>query len=912
MKKYIVKYKKVFLLTIAILLLFYIQTIAYSAINGTITIKGDAYARVEADVRITDFYINDTTNSAISMYENYTKNTINSFIKLTNNSSITYNIEIINYGNIDTGIYSIDGIPEGIYYSIENYELKEKMCNDLQQCNGYAVMNYKLKIYTNENSYEGTINLHFDFREFHKISYVGFDGTYITDVIDGDSISVSFNNENIDLAIVNSQSTVFSKYENKKLMLNNIIDDIEVVAIYNSKKEFTYTGTEQIYIAPYTGIYKLETWGAQGGNAGESIGGYGGYANGYVHLNAGEKLYINVGGLGGSSNTYNECTSGGYNGGGTTCSIHDAYFASGGGATHIATKSGLLSSLSESKQDVLIVSGGGGGAGYYNGIETEQIAINNGGSGGGVTGNNGTGLGFGHGASQNSIGKTHVGSVASYAAFGQGANGNVNGSSGGGAGYFGGGAGYAYGSSAGGGSSSISNQKIIKGYMTCYNCEVSTGVDTKTYTTNMVSEYPTENTPKTGNGYAKITYVNDINNDKLYISYLEYDNQNSTEKSYKINEINDLEINANIYLNNVNSKIYLKAKIKNTTEETFKYAGITNSIYSNNDIKYEIQNINIGNNIMPGEEKEIIIAFSFSNYTSNTVKNLECNLTFNFTVETYSREYDAIDEIRTLKIKYSGIYKLEVWGAQGGGVVNSKIGGAGGYSVGYIQLNKDDALNIVVGGKGKDAVNYDECQSGGYNGGGNSCSVVDAYFASGGGATHIATQNGLLSTLSNSIDSILIIAGGGGGAGLYTGTNDTYSNQRNGGGCGGGNKGANGVGSDVGVGGTQSSGGNGSIVSGSFGLGGSITVNGTAASGGGGGYYGGGTGFAYGSSAGGGSGYIGNNKLYNKYMVCYNCEANSTASIKTITNVQIIYKATADIPKEGNGYAKITLMELNN
>lgn len=76
-------------------------------------------------------------------------------------------------------------------------------------------------------------------------------------------------------------------------------------------------------------------------------------------------VYINVGEAGQASG---EGIHGGYNGGGR--SSKNMSFASlsrqgsGGGATHIFNKSGLLNILDNSKSSILIVSGGGGGSGY--------------------------------------------------------------------------------------------------------------------------------------------------------------------------------------------------------------------------------------------------------------------------------------------------------------------------------------------------------------------------------------------------------------------------------------------------------------------------------------------------------------------------------------------------------------------
>ena len=54
-------------------------------------------------------------------------------------------------------------------------------------------------------------------------------------------------------------------------------------------RNFAYTGAVQTYTAPVTGTYKLEVWGAEGSVKG-------GYSSGTKSLNAGQTIYIYVGG----------------------------------------------------------------------------------------------------------------------------------------------------------------------------------------------------------------------------------------------------------------------------------------------------------------------------------------------------------------------------------------------------------------------------------------------------------------------------------------------------------------------------------------------------------------------------------------------------------------------------------------
>lgn len=136
--------------------------------------------------------------------------------------------------------------------------------------------------------------------------------------------------------------------------------------------DFDYTGGEQTFTVPISGTYRLETWGAQGGVFFGQNASFGGYSIGNVKLNKDEIIYLNVGGKGENdairdpNNTFKcvDLNLGGYNGGGNGTkgcngSSNLVGAGGGGGATHIAMMSGLLSNLENSKDKILIVSGGG-------------------------------------------------------------------------------------------------------------------------------------------------------------------------------------------------------------------------------------------------------------------------------------------------------------------------------------------------------------------------------------------------------------------------------------------------------------------------------------------------------------------------------------------------------------------------
>lgn len=82
-----------------------------------------------------------------------------------------------------------------------------------------------------------------------------------------------------------------------------------------SYTDYAYTGGMQSMKAPINGIYRLECWGAGGGQSSASesdenrVGGAGGYSVGYIRLNAGDQIYVCVGQRGASrsdgGNRYN-------------------------------------------------------------------------------------------------------------------------------------------------------------------------------------------------------------------------------------------------------------------------------------------------------------------------------------------------------------------------------------------------------------------------------------------------------------------------------------------------------------------------------------------------------------------------------------------------------------------------------
>ena len=293
-------------------------------------------------------------------------------------------------------------------------------------------------------------------------------------------------------------------------------------ACWNNEWTFDYTGSVQTFTAPAAGYYKLEVWGAQGGDSdstNQHYGGKGGYSYGVYQTNANSNLYVVVGGAGlNGSNNDKTYYSGGYNGGGSAYQENGGA-GSGGGATHIATRTGLLSSLSSYQSSVLIVAGGGGGGG---GSDANDSDSTDGGNGGGISGSNANDTSDatgGKGGSQTTGGAHGVEGTSTddgdNGSFGLGGNtingngGNDDSGGGGGAGWYGGGCGSDGGTGGGGGSGYIGNSLLLgekRMYQYSTGCTSSTATATYTVCTSSTG-HAVANAANTGNGYAKITYL---------------------------------------------------------------------------------------------------------------------------------------------------------------------------------------------------------------------------------------------------------------------------------------------------------------------------------------------------------------------------------------------------------------------
>lgn len=304
---------------------------------------------------------------------------------------------------------------------------------------------------------------------------------------------------------------------------------------------FDYTGSVQTAtLTP--GRYKLECWGAQGGNSNQSNGTYGnggkgGYSTGILNVSTNTTIYITVGGQG-QNGVLNTRTAGGFNGGGDGYGTNNfGVGGGGGGASDISLTSPVFSHSSYFINNIrdtnsllsrIIVAGGGGSAGY----DVSNNAAN-GGAGGGTTGQDGLSnrVYHGTGGKQTTFGtggsseEPNRYSVQAKFGCGASASNSTDVAPGGGGGWYGGGL---HCDSAGGGSGYVYTPTTASNYPS--GCLLNSAYylsNAQTIAGNQSFSSPTGGTETghSGNGYVRITKLTDViylthaNNDIMDFNY---------------------------------------------------------------------------------------------------------------------------------------------------------------------------------------------------------------------------------------------------------------------------------------------------------------------------------------------------------------------------------------------------------
>ncbi len=148
--------RQVIVVSITIFLCLLFTSFGYAALNTELSISGEAYVRVDSEIRVTGLKLSSITNGGYETYNSkYSKDTASMFVNLPANGSAIYELAITNNSANDYYL-------KNIVSSNSNYELLDGKVYDVFSSNSTKTIRIKIKN-TTSGAKNISINLEFEF-----------------------------------------------------------------------------------------------------------------------------------------------------------------------------------------------------------------------------------------------------------------------------------------------------------------------------------------------------------------------------------------------------------------------------------------------------------------------------------------------------------------------------------------------------------------------------------------------------------------------------------------------------------------------------------------------------------------------------------------------------------------------------
>lgn len=226
------------LLLVFIMLAVCTLTLGYAAFGSEMSISNIvAEVRINKDIRVTGVEFVSANNGSTSNLD-YDYDSIIGNINLDgDNSAVTLEVSVTNFGNAEMGIYEITGLSDNLIQTVDNYEMKSKLCDSNGNCSLGSTTKFNITI--EYDTYDATtinyeLRLDFDFREMHTITYDGItNNNYPTSVIDGGNLTFTATSDVPPKIVVfdsNNDRVDYSNYSyiNGVFAFNNVTSDISL------------------------------------------------------------------------------------------------------------------------------------------------------------------------------------------------------------------------------------------------------------------------------------------------------------------------------------------------------------------------------------------------------------------------------------------------------------------------------------------------------------------------------------------------------------------------------------------------------------------------------------------------------------------------------------------------------------
>ena len=222
------------LISFLLLIIVIFLTYGFSTYSDNLAI-GNSKARVMKDavVRITNASANTNSNSGQINYIDFSADKIYTDINLPNaNSTVTLDVTVTNFGNVEMGISSITGLPSNLTYTLTGYNLETALCdsNDNRKCTLGSETNFQITIAYDTNGFDGITNLYSLNLEFvfHEMVYTArINNNYYETIQDAIDASPTDGTETTIVLLKNV-------YQRIKIWRgNNIVLDMDNLVLHN-------------------------------------------------------------------------------------------------------------------------------------------------------------------------------------------------------------------------------------------------------------------------------------------------------------------------------------------------------------------------------------------------------------------------------------------------------------------------------------------------------------------------------------------------------------------------------------------------------------------------------------------------------------------------------------------------------
>ncbi len=235
--------KKMMLSLFSVCIFFFVAflSVGFSAFQTTLIMSDiSAEIKFDTDARVSNFKVASINNSAVGSNTDYNYNRIYGNILLPNSdSSVTYEVEVVNLGNTKVGISNITELDPSLKYTLTDYAVGQPIIDEDNQYTLGATMKFYITIQYADGatpvSTEQSFNLVFDFREFHSVTYHGLPGeeAFPTEIMDGFDLVLNTQLTSIDrlkvtqdtVFLVNGEHYVYDE-ENKILTVKSVGGDL--------------------------------------------------------------------------------------------------------------------------------------------------------------------------------------------------------------------------------------------------------------------------------------------------------------------------------------------------------------------------------------------------------------------------------------------------------------------------------------------------------------------------------------------------------------------------------------------------------------------------------------------------------------------------------------------------------------